>query len=37
MKPIPQSSTEKTTSQRFKISKKLLFYSGLGLLSFLRR
>jgi cytochrome c-type biogenesis protein len=33
MKPIPQSSTEQTTSRRFKISKKWLFYGGLGLLS----
>ena len=33
MKPIPQSSTKQTTSRRFKISKKWLFYSGLGLLS----
>jgi cytochrome c-type biogenesis protein len=33
MKPTPQSSTEQTTSRRFKISKKWLFYGGLGLLS----
>ncbi|RUT00642.1 cytochrome C biogenesis protein CcdA [Dulcicalothrix desertica PCC 7102] len=33
MKPIPQSSTKQTTYRRFKISKKWLFYSGLGLLS----
>ncbi|BAZ11401.1 hypothetical protein NIES4071_32270 [Calothrix sp. NIES-4071] len=33
MKLIPQSSTEQTTSRRFKISKKWLFYGGLGLLS----
>lgn len=33
MKPIPQSSTKQTTSRRFQISKKWLFYSGLGLLS----
>ncbi len=33
MKPTPQSSTEQTTSRRFKISTKWLFYGGLGLLS----
>jgi cytochrome c-type biogenesis protein len=33
MKQIPQSSTETKPSRRFKISKKWLFYSGLGLLS----
>jgi cytochrome c-type biogenesis protein len=33
MKQIPQSSTETNPSRRFKISKKWLFYGGLGLLS----
>jgi cytochrome c-type biogenesis protein len=33
MKPIPQSSPERTPSRRFPISKKWLVYGGLGLLS----
>ncbi|HAG84478.1 MAG TPA: hypothetical protein DCL61_25810 [Cyanobacteria bacterium UBA12227] len=33
MTRIPQSSTENTADQRFKIPKKWLFYGGLGLLS----
>jgi cytochrome c-type biogenesis protein len=33
MKPIPQSSPERTSSRRFPISKKWLVYCGLGLLS----
>ncbi len=33
MKQIPRSSTEQTSSRRFKISKKWLIYGGLGLLS----
>ncbi|BAZ70252.1 MAG: cytochrome c biogenesis CcdA family protein [Pelatocladus maniniholoensis HA4357-MV3] len=33
MKQIPQSSTEQTSCQRSKISKKWLVYGGLGLLS----
>ncbi|GET38009.1 NAD(P)/FAD-dependent oxidoreductase [Microseira wollei] len=33
MTRIPQSSTENTANQRFKVSKKWLVYGGLGLLS----
>ncbi len=33
MTPIPQSSSERKASRRFKVSKKWLIYGGLGLLS----